>query len=63
MLQGVKWTAEQDFNRFVPTLRRKAENFPLAEGRRLVPAPWLKAPATQCPADVTVFTPTEVMKG
>jgi AAA+ ATPase superfamily predicted ATPase len=62
LLGEVKWTIRKDANRIASALRHKATNFPLAGGRRILQALWLRGPAGRCPPALTIFTPTDVMK-
>lgn len=59
----VKWTGDATPGRLLPELRRKAANLPLAQGKNVKLAFWLRSPASvqDLPADVAVFGPAEVL--
>ncbi len=57
----VEWSDEIDSGRLVSELRRKAENFPLREGRGVQLALWTKK-AIRVPRDVKTFVPRQVLE-
>jgi hypothetical protein len=56
----VKWAAPRDAGRLLAELEAKAERLPVAAGREVVPALWLKAPVDGSAAD-QVVTPRQVL--
>ncbi len=61
LLGEVEWAEEVDSRRLVSELRRKAENFPLREGRDIRLALWTKK-AIRAPRDVKTFVPRQVLE-
>jgi uncharacterized protein len=60
LIGEVKWAAPRDAGRLLAELEAKARRLPLAEGREVVLALWLKAPVTGPSAD-QVVTPRQVL--
>lgn len=56
----VKWAAPRDAGRLLAELEAKARRLPVAEGREVVPALWLKEPVDG-PATGRVMTPRQVL--
>lgn len=56
----VKWAAPRDAGRLLDELADKARRLPLAAGREVVPALWLKSPAGGLAAD-RLITPRQVL--
>jgi AAA+ ATPase superfamily predicted ATPase len=56
----VKWAAPRDAGRLLAELEAKARRLPMATGREIVPALWLKAPAGGLDAGYVV-TPRQVL--
>ena len=56
----VKWAAPRDAERLLAELETKARRLPVAAGREVVPALWIKKPAQGLP-DGSVVTPRQVL--
>ncbi|HKI05509.1 MAG TPA: DUF234 domain-containing protein [Thermoanaerobaculia bacterium] len=56
----VKWAAPRDAERLLAQLEAKARRLPVAAGKEVVPALWLKAPV-EGPAANRVVTPRQVL--
>jgi hypothetical protein len=60
LIGEVKWAVPRDAERLLAELEDKARRLPIAAGREIVPALWLKAPITGPAAD-RIVTPRQVL--
>jgi AAA+ ATPase superfamily predicted ATPase len=62
LLGEVTWTKTPDLDRLSATLRRKADNLPLAEGRRVFLGVWTPAVPGRSGRGVRCFGPQDVLR-
>ena len=58
----VKWSDRVDRDRELAALKRKADNLPLAEGREVLLALWVRGAPRRVGPQADCFTPREVLR-